>query len=95
MTTQRAIQKFVRRLHRSLFHSVPNSGPSEIDLSRLKPIHAAFALPEYSVEFDVHLRRRAAQTLETPPPAIPYADRVLVTPSRFRHEPWDLKDQDR
>jgi hypothetical protein len=95
MTTQHVLQKMIRRLHRNLFNSLPNNGAQEVDISRLKPIHAAFALPEYSVEFDVHLSRQAAQSLETPPPAIPYADRVLMTSSRFTPEPWDLQDQDR
>ena len=30
------IQRFLRRLHRSLFHTVPNPGV-EVDLSKLKP----------------------------------------------------------
>jgi hypothetical protein len=95
MTTQHALQKLVRRLHRNLFNSLPNTGPREVDISRLKPMHVAFAVPEYSVEFDVQLNRQAAQTLETPLPAIPYADRDLATSSRFMPEPRDLKDQDR
>jgi hypothetical protein len=95
MTTKHVLQKMVRRLHRNLFHSVPNPGPREVDLSRLKPVHAAFAVPEYSVEFDVHFSKQAMQSLETILPTIPYEDRVLVTSSRFTPEPWDLKDQDR
>ena len=31
------IQRFLHRLHRSIFHTVPNPG-LEVDLSRLKPI---------------------------------------------------------
>jgi hypothetical protein len=30
------IQRFLRRLHRSIFHTVPNPGV-EVDLSKLKP----------------------------------------------------------
>jgi hypothetical protein len=45
MTTPRVLQKFVRRLHRSLFHSVPNGGLKEIDLSRLSPVHLRLEMP--------------------------------------------------
>jgi hypothetical protein len=39
MNTRLTLQKFFRGLHRNLFHSVPNRGPREVDLSRLQPIH--------------------------------------------------------
>jgi hypothetical protein len=45
MTTPRVLQKFVRRLHRSLFQSVPNGGLKEIDLSRLSPVHLRLEVP--------------------------------------------------
>jgi hypothetical protein len=38
MNTQLALQKFVRGLHRHLFHSMPNRGPREVDLSKLLPV---------------------------------------------------------
>lgn len=45
MTTKYALQKFVRRLHRSLFQSVSNGGLKEIDLSRLSPVHMRLDVP--------------------------------------------------
>jgi hypothetical protein len=33
----KTIRRFFRRLHRSLLNSIPNDGPTEIDLSKLKP----------------------------------------------------------
>jgi hypothetical protein len=45
MTTPRVLQKFVRRLYRNLFHSVPNGGQKEIDLSRLSPVHLNLEMP--------------------------------------------------
>jgi hypothetical protein len=30
-------KRFLRHLHRAVFHTVPNDAPSEVDLSRLKP----------------------------------------------------------
>jgi hypothetical protein len=58
------LQKIVRSWHRNFFHSVPNTGPREVDLSRLKPVITCEA-QEYSIEFDVHFNRRTMQTLET------------------------------
>jgi hypothetical protein len=49
MTTQRVLQKFVRRLYRNLFHSVPNGGQKEIDLSRLSPVHLNLEMPALRV----------------------------------------------
>jgi hypothetical protein len=45
MTTPRVLQKFVRRLYRNLFQSVPNGGLKEIDLSRLSPVHLRLEMP--------------------------------------------------
>jgi hypothetical protein len=45
MTTPRVLQKFVRRLYRSLFHSVPSAGLKEIDLSRLSPVQFNLEMP--------------------------------------------------
>jgi hypothetical protein len=64
MTAKHALQKIVRRLHRNFFHSVPNTGPREVDLSRLKPV-ITYEAQEYSIEFDVRFNRRTMQTLET------------------------------
>jgi hypothetical protein len=64
MTTKHALRKMVRSLHRNIFHSVPNTGPREIDLSKLKP-PGACDVQEYAIESDVHFNRRAMQTLET------------------------------
>ena len=52
MTTQNVLQKIVRSLHRSLFHSVPNSGPQEVDLSRLRPIqNMTHQRPIFNLQF--------------------------------------------
>jgi hypothetical protein len=58
------LQKIVRSWHRNIFHSVPNTGPREVDLSKLKPV-ITYEAQEYSIEFDMHFNRRAMQTLET------------------------------
>jgi hypothetical protein len=49
MTTPRVLQKFIRRLHRNLFQSVPNGGLKEIDLSRLSPVHLNLEMPALRV----------------------------------------------
>lgn len=52
MTTQHVMKKLVRRLHRNLFLSVPNSGPREIDLSRLRPAQdATLEMPAFPLQF--------------------------------------------
>jgi hypothetical protein len=33
-------QRFLRRLHRAVFNTVPNNAPSEVDLSKLNPVDA-------------------------------------------------------
>jgi hypothetical protein len=38
-------QEPVRRLHRDPFHSVPNGGLNEIDLSRRSPVHLNLEMP--------------------------------------------------
>jgi hypothetical protein len=45
------IQRFLRRLHRSLFHTVPNPG-IEVDLSKLKPPTTNDADLEFSLEWN-------------------------------------------
>ena len=32
----KTIRRFLRRLHRSLLNSIPNDGPTEVDLSKLE-----------------------------------------------------------
>jgi hypothetical protein len=32
----KTIRRFFRRLHRSLLNSIPNDGPTEVDLSKLQ-----------------------------------------------------------
>jgi hypothetical protein len=64
MTAKHTLQKIVRSLHRNIFCSVPNTGPREVDLSRLKPV-VAYETWGYSIEFDVHFNRQAMKTLET------------------------------
>jgi hypothetical protein len=32
--------RFLRRLHRAVFNTVPNNAPQEVDLSRLNPVDA-------------------------------------------------------
>jgi hypothetical protein len=78
MITQHAMNKFVRRLHRNLFLSVPNSGPREIDLSRLRPAqNATLKMPAFSVQF-----------------AMQFTQQTLITSSRFAPEPWDTSNQE-
>jgi hypothetical protein len=31
-------QRFLRRLHRAVFNTVPNNAPEEVDLSKLNPV---------------------------------------------------------
>lgn len=81
MTTDHVMKKFVRRLHRNLFLSVPNSGPREIDLSRLRPAQNAMlempALPmQFPMQFDMQ-----------------FTQQTLITSSRFVPEPWDVSDR--
>jgi hypothetical protein len=45
MTSKNVLQKFVRCLYHNLFHSVPNGGLKEIDLSRLSPVHLRLETP--------------------------------------------------
>jgi hypothetical protein len=91
MTAKHALQTIVQSLHRHFFHSVPNTGPREVDLSRLKSV-VAHEVQEYSIEIDVHFTKQAMQSLESILPTIPYEDRVLVTSSKFTPEPWDAND---
>lgn len=52
MTTSHVLKKFARRLHRNLFLSVPNTGPQEIDLSRLRPTqNATLEMPAFPMQF--------------------------------------------
>jgi hypothetical protein len=52
MTTQHALHKLARRLHRNLFLSVPNGGQKEIDLSRLRPAqNATLEMPVFAIQF--------------------------------------------
>jgi hypothetical protein len=77
MTTQHVMKKFVRRLHRNLFLSVPNSGPREIDLSRLRPAqNATLEMPVFPMQFAMQF-------------ALQFTQQTLVTSSQFVPEPWD------
>jgi hypothetical protein len=79
MTTNHVMKKFVRRLHRNLFLSVPNNGPQEIDLSRLRPAqNATLEMPAFPTQFDMQ-----------------FVQQTLITSSRFAPEPWDASNQDR
>jgi hypothetical protein len=79
MTTDHVMKKFARRLHRSLFLSVPNNGQEEIDLSRLRPVqNATLEMPAFPTQFDMQ-----------------FVQQTLVTSSRFAPEPWDANHQDR
>jgi hypothetical protein len=59
MNTQRIMQKFIRRLHRNLFHRVPNDGPHEVDLSRLQP--ARRDLPVFALQFSQATEANSSQ----------------------------------
>jgi hypothetical protein len=50
MNTQKILRKFARRLHRSLFQSIPNDAPAHVDLSKLRP--AQYGL-EMQMQFPV------------------------------------------
>jgi hypothetical protein len=45
-------QRFLRRLHRFVFHTVPNTASAEVDLSKLKATSEE-ALPEVSMEWSL------------------------------------------
>jgi hypothetical protein len=79
MTTNHVMKKFARRLHRNLFLSVPNSGQTEIDLSKLRPAqNATLELPAFPTQFDMQ-----------------FVQQILVTWSRFAPEPWDVSNRNR
>jgi hypothetical protein len=86
------LQKIVRSLHRNIFHSVPNTGPREIDLSELKPVITCEP-QEYSIEFDVYRNLRANKKPEASP-AILFAQQNRIASSAFTPEPWDIGNQD-
>jgi hypothetical protein len=48
------IQRFLRKLHRTFLHTVPNNGPQEIDLSKLAPRTASNT--DNSLEFSLDWR---------------------------------------
>jgi hypothetical protein len=79
MTTNHVMKKFARRLHRNLFLSVPNSGQTEIDLSKLQPAqNTTLELPAFPTQFDMQ-----------------FVQQILVTSSRFAPEPWDASNRNR
>jgi hypothetical protein len=47
--TETIRKKFLRRLHRAVFQSVPNDAPNEVDLSKLK----RDPQPEENLEFSL------------------------------------------
>jgi hypothetical protein len=52
MNNHRVLQKFIRSLHRNIFQSVPNDGPTEVDLSRLQPAqNATLEMPVFALNF--------------------------------------------
>jgi hypothetical protein len=52
MNSHRVLQKFIRSLHRNIFQSVPNDGPSEMDLSRLQSAqNATLEMPAFTLNF--------------------------------------------
>jgi hypothetical protein len=82
MTTNHVLRKFARRLHRNLFLSVPNNGPQEIDLSRLRPAqNATLEMPAFPMQFPMQFDMQFVQ-------------QTLITSSQFVPEPWDA-NQDR
>jgi hypothetical protein len=77
MTTDHVMKKFARRLHRSLFLSVPNNGPQEIDLSRLRPAqNATLEMPAFPMQFDMQ-----------------FTQQTLITSDQFAPEPYDVSDR--
>ncbi len=45
----KTIKRFFRRLHRSILNSIPNDGPTEVDLSKLQ--RPAQKDPEFSMDW--------------------------------------------
>jgi hypothetical protein len=79
MTTNHVMKKFARRLHRNLFLSVPNSGPREIDLSRLQPAQdVTLEMPHFAMQF-----------------AMQFVEQTPITSSQFVPESWEVSKQDR
>jgi hypothetical protein len=51
-------KRFLRRLHRAFFHTVPNDAPKEVDLSKLKRTLEPEGGFEFSFEWPRNLSRR-------------------------------------
>jgi hypothetical protein len=67
MTAKHVMKKLVRRLHRNLFLSVPNSGPQEIDLSRLRPVqNLTLERPVFNLQFAEQAQRLASRFVLEP-----------------------------
>jgi hypothetical protein len=66
--TEAIRQKFLRRLHRAVFQSVPNNAAREVDLSRLRKnsqSHPQTTLePDQSPEFSFEWQDSPTQTLK-------------------------------
>jgi hypothetical protein len=77
MTTTHVMKKFVRRLHRHHLLSVPDSGPREIDLSRLRPAqNATLEMPAVPIEFDKQ-----------------FVQQTVIPSSQFAPEPLGASDR--
>jgi aminoglycoside phosphotransferase len=55
-----SIRRLLRRLHRSVFHSVPNDGIPEVDLSKLRSNTRGESFPEHQMDW------RPEDSIKTP-----------------------------
>jgi hypothetical protein len=46
-------KRFLNRLHRVMFQTVPNTAPAEIDLSKLRPAAPRKETLEFSIKFQL------------------------------------------
>jgi hypothetical protein len=54
-------QRFLRRLHRAVFNTVPNNAPEEVDLSKLNPVDAQGQGLDFSFALRVQATSKDAQ----------------------------------
>jgi hypothetical protein len=47
----KTIRRFFRRLHRSLLNSIPNDGPTEVDLSKLQRTGSKNPSPDFPMDW--------------------------------------------
>jgi hypothetical protein len=91
VTTNHVMKKFVRRLRRNLFLSVPNNGEQEIDLSELRSAqNATLEIPAFPTQFDMQFDMQLDVQLDAQP-----VEQTLITSNRFAPEPWDANHRDR